>query len=56
MGISPPTIALEDSCSNPQKNQQVFASAMKKIFGFRIQVFCEWRHKWSCFSPFWPQA
>jgi len=48
MGISPLTIALE-SCSNPQKIQQVFGSAMKKklCFGF----FCEWHRKWSCFRP-----
>jgi len=21
----------------------------KKIFGWVLQIFCEWRHKWSCF-------
>ena len=39
-GISPLTIALE-SCSNPQKTQQVFASAMKKkmfVLGFPFFV------------------
>jgi len=28
-----------ESCSNPQQTQQVFESAMKKIFG--VSVFCE---------------
>jgi len=34
------TIVLE-SCSNPQKIRKVFASAMKQIFCFGFQVFCE---------------
>jgi len=40
MGISPALEVLE-SCSNPQKTQQVFESAMKQIFlvlGFRFFV------------------
>jgi len=45
-GITPQLIALE-SCSSPQKTQQVFESAMKFFFWF--WVFCEWRHKWGRF-------
>jgi len=37
MGISPALEALE-SCSNPQKTQQVFESAMKKKLGFGLFV------------------
>jgi len=39
-----------ESCSNPQQTQQVFESAMKKIFG--VSVFCEWYHKWCRFFHF----
>jgi len=53
MGISPPPIALE-SCSNPQKPQQAFASAMKEICWFGVLFFfCEWHYEWRIFKPFW---
>jgi len=26
----------------------------KKIFCWRVQVFCEWHHKWRTFRPPWP--
>ena len=26
----------------------------KKLFWFWVSFFCEWRHKWSSFRPFWP--
>jgi len=42
--ITPQPIALE-SCSSPQKTQQVFESVMKKKFKFGFQIFCEWCHK-----------
>jgi len=39
-GITLLLIALE-SCSNPQKTQQVFESAMKKFFDFAFWIFYE---------------
>ena len=40
--IAPPPFALE-SCSNPQKIQQVFYSALeKKFFAWEVRIFCEW--------------
>jgi len=26
----------------------------KKIFGWGLQIFCEWHHKWKAFRPPWP--
>ena len=26
----------------------------KKIFAWRLQIFCEWHHKWKTFRPPWP--
>jgi len=26
----------------------------KKIFCLGIVFFCEWRHKWRTFRPYWP--
>ena len=26
----------------------------KKNFGWGVQIFCEWRHKWRTFRPPWP--
>jgi len=26
----------------------------KKFFGWGMQIFCEWRHKWRTFWPPWP--
>ena len=46
-----------ESCSSPQKNWQVFESAMKKFFfGFEFGIFCEWCDKLSSFRPFWPTS
>ena len=45
-----------ESCSNPQKTQQVWVCNEKKFFGFAFQIFCEWHHKWRCFRPFWPTS
>ena len=54
MGITLTPKTLE-SCSNAQKTQQVFGSAMKKNFwGFGI--FCGRHDKWSSFWPFWPNS
>jgi len=47
--IAPQRIALE-SCSNPEKTQQVFESAMKKKLWF--WVFCEWCHNQNSFTLF----
>jgi len=38
-----------ESCSNPEKSQQVFKPAVKKIFGFAFQVFFEWHHNYGRF-------
>ena len=46
--IAPPPIALE-SWSNPQTIQQVSSLHSKKNFGWGLQIFCEWHHKWSSF-------
>ena len=55
MRISPSTIVLE-SCSNPQKTWQVFASGMKKFFGCGFVFFVSDIIKWSSFTPFWPTS
>jgi len=26
-----------------------------KCFGFELQFFCGWRHKWGRFRSFWPR-
>jgi len=28
----------------------------KKIFGWRMRIFCEWRHKWRTYGPPWPTS
>jgi len=28
----------------------------KKFFGWGVQIFCEWRHKWRTFRPPWPTS
>jgi len=28
----------------------------KKIFGWGMWIFCEWRHKWRTFRPPWPTS
>ena len=58
--IVPPPIALEN-CLNPQKIQQVSQTALEKNFCWGLQIFCEWRHKWSSFGAIlahvtWPRA
>jgi len=30
------------------------ACTRKKFFGWGLQIFCEWRHKWRTFRPPWP--
>jgi len=59
--LAPTPIALE-SCSRAQTNRPVFQSALEKyFFGCGLRIFCEWRHKWSCFwanlaDVAWPTA
>jgi len=44
-----------ESCSNPQKTQQVFRVCNENsFFGFGFHIFCEWRCKWISFRPLWP--
>jgi len=37
-----------------QKTRQAFESTTKPKFSF--WVFCDWRHKWSCFRLLWPTS
>jgi len=41
----PQPIALKN-CSIPQNTQQVFESAITKMFDVGFQAFCEWHYKW----------
>jgi len=42
--IATPSIALK-SCSKAQTDRQSSSLHSKKIFGWGLQIFCEWRHK-----------
>jgi len=28
----------------------------KKLFGWGVQIFCEWHHKWRTFRPPWAET
>ena len=46
------------STTEPGKSSKEAASLVagirKKIFGWEVQVFCEWRHKWNTFGHLGP--
>jgi len=55
-GISPLLYGLW-TWSKCQKTRQVLQFALeKRFFGWGMQVFCEWRHKWRTFWPPWPTS
>jgi len=59
--IAPPP-NVQKSCLRTETDRLVFYSALiKKFFGWGLLIFCDWRHKWSCFYAIvanvaWPRA
>jgi len=59
--LARPPIALERVVQGLKRIGQSSCLHSKKIFGWRLQIFCTWRHNWSSFGAIlahvaWPRA
>ena len=59
--VAPPPIALESCSKGSNGSASLPVCTLKKFFGWELQIFWEWCHKWSSFGAIlahvtWPRA